>query len=148
MTQILKPYKGYIGQIDIDVNANLIYGRVIGLRDVISFDGMTVQEANESFHQSVDAYLEFCRENKVNPEKTFSGNLPFRTDPETHRLISAAAQIEGKSLNSWMRDVLAGAAQKTVDEAINHNEQFQQKTQQERRSDTSHRTTPSHAGVH
>lgn len=117
MSQILRPYKGYIARIEIDVDAQLLHGRVIGLKDVISFSGLTVEEATRSFHNAIDSYLAFCNQMKVSPEKTFSGKISFRPDPETHRLIALAAQLEGKSVNAWMTEVLEEAAQETLEEA-------------------------------
>jgi predicted HicB family RNase H-like nuclease len=46
---------------DVDVAARILYGRVLDLKDVITFQGTTVEEAIQSFHDSVDAYLAFCK---------------------------------------------------------------------------------------
>ena len=117
MNKVLGPYKGYVAQMDIDVDANLLYGRVIDLKDMITFQGSTVKEAIQSFHDSVDAYLAFCLEHGESPEKPFSGQIPFRTKPEHHRKILIAARLMQKSINAWMDDVLTSAAEKVIQEA-------------------------------
>ena len=53
-------YKGYRGTYEPD--QGLLFGRVVGIRDVITFVGQTPAEVEEAFQQSVDDYLDFCRE--------------------------------------------------------------------------------------
>jgi len=107
-------YKGYSGQVEFDDEADILHGRVIGIKDVITFEGRTVDDIRVAFHDSVDDYLEFCQELGQEPDKPFSGKLPFRTSPERHRRIYLAAKKAGESINSWMDDVLSEAA----DEAL------------------------------
>ena len=40
-------------------------GSVINTRDVITFQGESVQELENAFHESVDDYLAWCREDGV-----------------------------------------------------------------------------------
>lgn len=108
-------YKGYVGYMEIDDEAGIIFGRVLDIRDVITFKGETVPLAKQAFQDSVDDYLAFCAEINQEPDKPFSGKLPFRTTPERHRQLFLAATKAGKSINAWMDEVLAKAA----DELIN-----------------------------
>ncbi|MBW4553288.1 MAG: type II toxin-antitoxin system HicB family antitoxin [Aphanocapsa sp. GSE-SYN-MK-11-07L] len=108
-------YKGYIGCLEIDETAGIIFGRILGIQDVVTFKGETVAEAKQAFQDSVDDYLAFCQELEQSPDKPFSGKLPFRTTPEHHRKVYIAATKAGKSINAWMDQVLAHAA----DEVIN-----------------------------
>lgn len=107
-------YKGYVGSIEIDIESGLLCGRVLDIRDVITFDGTTVAEARQEFQISVDDYLDFCAELGQEPEKPFSGKLPFRTSAEHHRLIFLAATKAGKSMNAWMDEVLVQEASKVA----------------------------------
>ena len=72
--------------------------------------GNSVRELEREFHNSVDDYLEWCKELGEEPNKPFSGNLPFRTTPEKHRQIYLAAKKANKSINAWMDDVLTEKA--------------------------------------
>ena len=103
-------YKGYAGSIEVDTDAGLIFGRVLGIQDVVTFKGETVAEIKQEFHNSVDDYLEFCQSIGQAPDKAFSGKLPFRTTPEHHRKLFIAATRVGKSVNAWMDEVLIEAA--------------------------------------
>lgn len=107
-------YKGYTGSLEIDVEANLLFGRVLDLTDVITFQGTTVEEARQAFHDSVEDYLDYCAELGQEPERPFSGKLLFRTTPERHRRIFVAASRQAKSINAWIDEVLAEAADQAM----------------------------------
>jgi predicted HicB family RNase H-like nuclease len=42
---------------------------VINTRDVITFQGTSVEELKQAFEDSVDDYLEFCASRREDPEK-------------------------------------------------------------------------------
>ncbi|MEJ7639533.1 MAG: type II toxin-antitoxin system HicB family antitoxin [Singulisphaera sp.] len=65
-------YKGYTGSVEVDTEAEILFGRVVGLYDVITFQGETVAQARKAFQDSVDDYLEFCAERGEAPEKPAS----------------------------------------------------------------------------
>ena len=107
-------YKGYTAHIEIDETAGILFGKVLDIKDVITFQGNTVPELEQEFHNSVDDYLEWCAELGEEPDKPFSGNLPFRTTPQRHQQIFLAAKKAGKSINAWMDDVIAKEIIKTI----------------------------------
>ncbi|WP_200817586.1 type II toxin-antitoxin system HicB family antitoxin [Calothrix rhizosoleniae] len=107
-------YKGYTASIEVDVDAGILFGRILDIKDVITFKARTIDEARQEFQNSVDEYLAFCEELGEEPDKPFSGKLPFRTTPENHRRIFIAAKKAGKSINSWMDEVLTNAAKKVT----------------------------------
>jgi predicted HicB family RNase H-like nuclease len=108
-------YKGYTGKFELDLEENVISGLVIDIKDVITFHGQTIEEAINCFHESVDDYLDFCQERGEEPEKPFSGKLPYRTTPEIHRKIYIAATKAGKSINAWMDEVLSTQLEQVSD---------------------------------
>ena len=55
-------YKGYIGKVELDDDAGILHGEVVNTRDVITFQGRTVEEVRQAFRDSVDDYLAFCAE--------------------------------------------------------------------------------------
>jgi len=52
-------YKGYFAKVEFDDEASIFHGEIINLRDVITFEGETVEELRKAFHDSVEDYLEF-----------------------------------------------------------------------------------------
>ncbi len=103
-------YKGYFGKVEFDDEADIFYGEVINLRDVVTFQGKTVQELRKAFRESVDDYLEFCASRGEAPEKPYSGKFVVRVDPELHKTLSVQAKKHGKSLNAWVHDALTEIA--------------------------------------
>ncbi|MHC4844494.1 MAG: type II toxin-antitoxin system HicB family antitoxin [Planctomycetota bacterium] len=89
-------YKGYIGKVDFDADDDLFHGEVINTRDVITFQGKSVRELKKSLKDSVEDYLEFCKERGEEPDKPFSGQFIVRVPPE----------MSGKSLNAWVREAI------------------------------------------
>lgn len=105
-------YKGYIGRVEFDDEAGIFHGEVTNTRDVITFQGETVAELRQAFHDSVEDYLAFCRERGEAPEKPFSGQFVTRIPPELHRQVNVAAGLSGKSVNAWVTEQLQAAVQR------------------------------------
>jgi len=93
-------YKGYIGTIEAE--DGVFFGRVVGLRDVITFEGTTFAEVETAFRDSIDDYLAFCAERGEPADRPYSGRIPLRVSPDSHRRAAMHAQSEGLSLNQWI----------------------------------------------
>jgi predicted HicB family RNase H-like nuclease len=107
-------YKGYVGKVEFDAEAGLLSGEVMGIRDVVTFSGKSVEEVELAFHESVDDYLDFCRSRGEQPNKPCSGKFVIRVDTGLHRQLEMIARASGKSLNA----VVAEFLQKEADAAI------------------------------
>ncbi len=102
-------YIGYVGKVEMDDEVGILHGEVINIRDVVTFEGQTVEEVQQAFRESVDDYLLFCQERGEEPEKPFSGKFVVRIPPELHRKAYIQARLADKSLNSWVAEVLEHA---------------------------------------
>ena len=102
-------YKGYVAKVEYDEVAEIFHGEVINLRDVITFEGNSVEELKKELRESVEDYLVFCAERGEEPDKPYSGKFSVRIDPDLHRAITIQAQAAGKSLNRWVEDTLKEA---------------------------------------
>ncbi len=94
-------HKGYIAKIEFDEDDRVLHGKILGIRDVITFEADSVEGAIAAFEESVDDYLAFCEERNKEPEKPFSGKFNLRIDPDLHRGISLLAAANDISMNSW-----------------------------------------------
>ncbi len=103
-------YNGYNGAVEVDPKAGILFGRVLDLDAILTFEAETVRDAEHAFRDTVDDYLAWCAERGKQPEKPFSGKLVLRIAPEVHRDAVIAATRERKSLNTWLADVVARAA--------------------------------------
>jgi len=99
-------YKSYVGRVEFDDEADLFHGEIIGIRDVITFQGQSVAEIRIAMEESIEDYLDMCVKHKKKPEKPFSGKLILRLNSELHRKIACAALREGKSINKWIMENL------------------------------------------
>ena len=104
-------YKGYTARVEFDDRDSIFVGRILGVRNIISFHGETVSELRTAFERSVADYLLDCEQQDIQPEKPASGKLLLRVPPEVHGRALVAAQAAGKSLNQWATEVLQRAAQ-------------------------------------
>ena len=102
-------YKGYLGKVEFDDDAELLHGEVINTRDVITFQGTSVADLQAAFRDSVDDYLAYCLKRGEAPDKPFSGQFVTRISPDLHRQVNSAAALSGKSLNAWVTEQLQGA---------------------------------------
>ena len=101
-------YKGYIGSIEVSEADNCLYGKVIDLPagTAITFEGETVSDLRIDFENAVDDYLEYCKENNIQPRKSYSGTLNIRISPDTHCRLAMLAQRYGVTLNALIKSTL------------------------------------------
>ena len=62
-------YKNFKGTVEFSAEDNLFFGKVIGLRPLISYQGENLQNLIHDFHGAVDGYLEICIAEGLDPEK-------------------------------------------------------------------------------
>ena len=78
-------YKGYHATVEYDAEDDIFVGEVFGIADSLNFHGTSVEELKAMFRQSIDNYLELCKQIGKNPEKEFRGSFNVRISPELHR---------------------------------------------------------------
>lgn len=99
-------YKGYIGKVEFDAEAKILHGEVVGIRDVVTFQGNSVKEVEKAFRDSVDDYLAYCKERGEAPDKPCSGQFVVRIGSDLHRKVNMLASVCGTSLNSFVAEAL------------------------------------------
>ena len=102
-------YKGYFAPVEFDAEQHMLTGMVTGIRDAIVFEGSTVKEVEQCFHDAVDDYLEFCAEKGKEPERAFKGSFNVRTGSELHKQAALAAAKKCESLNKFVTEAIAAA---------------------------------------
>lgn len=105
----MRTYKGYNATVEFDEQANVLFGTVSGLRDVVTFEATSVGSIEAEFHRSVDDYLAMCNERGERAERAYSGRFILRVGPALHRELALAAEASGVSLNAHVIALLSPA---------------------------------------
>ncbi|WP_455154666.1 type II toxin-antitoxin system HicB family antitoxin [Stomatobaculum longum] len=64
-------YKGYVGSVEFSEEDGIFFGKVMGIRSLISYEGESAKELLNDFHDAVDTYLEHCKAEGKEPELAF-----------------------------------------------------------------------------
>jgi len=97
-------YKGYTGSIEYSKEDDLFYGKVLGIKGLISFEGKTGHKLEADFQEAIDVYLADCENNGVEQEKPFKGNFNVRVSPKLHRKAALLAMEDKMSLNNFVAE--------------------------------------------
>jgi predicted HicB family RNase H-like nuclease len=103
-------YKNYSGSVEFSADDNVFFGKIVGIRDVVTFEGDTVKTLVKAFHNAVDDYLATCKELEKDPDREFRGSFNVRIKPDVHRLISIKSAALKISLNHFVEKVLVKEA--------------------------------------
>ena len=99
-------YKGYIGSVHYSEEDEVFHGKIEAINDLIMFEGTSVKELKEEFHEAVDDYLETCKEMGREPQKPFKGSFNIRIPSALHRKAAKKATMMGISLNQLVQKAL------------------------------------------
>lgn len=105
MKNILE-YKGYSGTVEFSAEDEVFFGKLAGIKDVVSFEADSVTKLKKAFREAVDDYLETCAATGKDPEKEFKGSFNVRIKPSVHRLAVIKSSAMKISLNKFVEQVL------------------------------------------
>ncbi len=72
-------YNGYVGSIEFSIEDNVLYGKLLGIKDLVSYEADTIANLKKEFELAVDDYLETCVAIAKEPENLFKGSFNVRT---------------------------------------------------------------------
>ncbi|KAA6319813.1 hypothetical protein EZS27_030336 [termite gut metagenome] len=100
-------YKGYYGSVEYSKEDNCLSGKVLGMsKDVITYEGRTIEELKTDFENGINSYIEGCEELGIKPRKSFSGTFNIRIPSEIHCKIAVLAEKHGISINAFVKNIL------------------------------------------
>ncbi len=106
-------YRGYTGSLEYSPEDNLLFGQVLGIQSLISYEGETGKLLEQDFRLAIDNYLEDCSEKKIDPEKPFKGNFNVRIPGELHRKASLLAIRSQSTLNRFVEEAIRKKVQES-----------------------------------
>ena len=99
-------YKGYLGSVSYSEKDQVFFGKIEGINGLVNFEGESVKELTAAFHEAVDDYLTYCKEEGIEPDKSYTGVLNVRLTPAIHRQIAKLALKAGLTINAYIKDAL------------------------------------------
>lgn len=97
-------YKSYVGSIEYSKEDDLLYGEVLGIRGLLSYEGKTGQELEDDFIEAINVYLTDCKQEGIEPEKPFKGSFNVRVSADLHKRAALLAKEDRMSLNSFVAE--------------------------------------------
>lgn len=97
-------YKNFTGSIEYSKEDDLLFGKVLGIKSLISYEGKTGQELENDFREAIDAYIADCTQEGITPEKPFKGSFNVRISPELHQKAALLAMEEKTTLNNLVAE--------------------------------------------
>ena len=114
MNDILE-YKNYFATAQFNAENEVFHGKIIGINDLVSFEGTTVKELKNAFQDAVEDYLETCKTLGKDPEKAYKGSFNVRIPSELHKEAAQYASIKNISLNDFVKQAIAYVLSKPPD---------------------------------
>ena len=99
-------YKGYYGSVEFSDEDNVFFGRIIGVNDRITYEGVDVKSLRQDFESAVDEYLETCSQLGKEPEKMYKGIFKVRINPSLHRRLALFSVSNGKTQNAAVEEAI------------------------------------------
>jgi predicted HicB family RNase H-like nuclease len=105
MSDVLE-YKGYYASVHFSAEDDVFYGKLLGIEDLVDFEGTSVKEIKKTFQEAVDDYLETCKSIGKEPNKTYKGTFNVRISPEQHKAAAIYAASNNMSLNEFVKEAI------------------------------------------
>ncbi|MBS1665063.1 MAG: type II toxin-antitoxin system HicB family antitoxin [Bacteroidetes bacterium] len=105
MNDILQ-YKGYYASLHFSSEDEVFFGKILGIDDLVNFEGASVKELKKAFREAVDDYLETCEALGKEPNKTYKGSFNVRIPTDLHKEAAIFASINNISLNDFIRTAI------------------------------------------
>jgi predicted HicB family RNase H-like nuclease len=105
-------HKDFIGVFNYIEEEEIMFGKIEGITDLVTFEGISIEEIKKSFIEAVEDYLELCKEAGKEPYKSFKGSFNVRIAPELHRLAFIKAKQKKENLNSFVEHAIEQAVKK------------------------------------
>ncbi len=120
MKEILE-YKNYTGTVEVSVEDNCLHGKILHIRDLVTYEAETVEQLKEEFEAAIDNYLQSCERLGVEPKKPCSGTFNVRIGADLHLHAVETATRKNSSLNDFVKEAIAHEVEKAEEQkAVHH----------------------------
>ncbi|TKC00397.1 type II toxin-antitoxin system HicB family antitoxin [Pedobacter cryophilus] len=109
-------YQDYTASIQYSTDDEVFFGKVVGITDLITFEGTSVAELKAAFKEAVEDYFESCKNLGKTPDKTYKGMFNVRVPAGLHKKAATFASLHDISLNDFVKTAIIYA--------VNHEDDF------------------------
>jgi predicted HicB family RNase H-like nuclease len=113
-------YKGYSGSIEVSVEDACLHGKVLHIRDLVTYEAVSVQDLRTQFEAAVDSYIQTCARLGVEPKKPYSGTFNVRIGPALHLQAAEIATCKGVCLNDFVKEAIKHEIEKGERQDVHH----------------------------
>lgn len=106
MSDIIQ-YQNYYASVHFSAADEVFYGKVLGVNDLISFEGASVKELKKSFQEAIEDYIQMCEAINKEPEKTYKGTFNVRVPSDLHKQAALFAAMNNITLNDFVKKALS-----------------------------------------
>lgn len=99
-------YKGYLGSVEFSADDEVFFGKITGIRDVVTFEGDSVTKLKKAFKDTVEDYIITCKQLGKEPDTEFKGSFNVRVKPKVHRLAVMKSAALKMSLNQFVEKAI------------------------------------------
>lgn len=105
MSNILN-YKGYSARVEFSAVDNVLFGKIEGITDLVTFESSDASQIESEFQNAVDDYLDFCAEVGKEPSKSYKGIFNVRISPELHKSLAMKAFENNTTINHEVEEAI------------------------------------------
>lgn len=102
-------HKGFIGVFNYIEDEDILFGKIEGIRDLVTFEGESIQEVKAAFKYMVEEYIAHCKEVGKEPLKSFKGSFNVRLPVDLHRDAALKAVSNNMNLNQFVQKAIEKA---------------------------------------
>lgn len=97
---------GHKAIVSFDSEISLFRGEFIGLNGGVDFYAASVDELIKEGQTSLQTFMQVCKEKKIEPYETYTGELVAKIPSTLHEKIRIAAASTGLTFNQWILNAL------------------------------------------
>lgn len=105
-------YKGFHGSVNYNDEDAVFFGKISGVNDLVTFEGTSVKQLQQSFKAAVDDYIGICEAKQKPILKSMKGSFNIRIAPELHQKAAVISLKKGLSLNQFIQKAIESALSK------------------------------------
>jgi predicted HicB family RNase H-like nuclease len=99
-------YKNFYGTVEFSSEDEVFFGKINGIRDVVTFEADTVSKLKKYFKEAVEDYIVTCSKNGKEIDKEYKGSFNIRVKPSIHRMAAIKSAALKISLNQFVERAL------------------------------------------